>query len=39
MEVDDNRVVFEDLPDEVMVNIFMFLSNKGVKIAALVNKR
>lgn len=39
MEVGDEKPTIEDMPDEVLVDIFMCLSPKGVKIAALVNKR
>jgi hypothetical protein len=39
MEVDDDKITVNDLPDEVMVEIFTFLNPKVVKIAALVNQR
>lgn len=39
MDEISDRATVEDLPDEVLENVFTFLSPKGVKIAALVNKR
>lgn len=39
MEIYKSKVTIEDLPDEILVEIFLNLTPKGTKCAALVNKR
>lgn len=39
MEVNSDKITVNELPDEVMVEVFSYLSPKSVKIATLVNQR